>query len=176
MPPVCATCPPSTPSRRLGPPPTLGGRDPREPWDKLTRGLFIELRIYAMAEIVPWLLAKGLKDWSQIAFTTDDRSASHTLETGASDHNPRPAIEAGLAPEIAIQCLTINPARHMRLTPFVGSLAPGRFGDVVLLSDVEKLTIAQVWADGTQVSEGTRYTGLVPEIHWPDWATKTVNI
>ena len=81
-----------------------------------------------------------------------------------------------LQPEIAIQCLTINPARHMRLTPYVGSLSPGRFGDVVLLSDVGKLTIAEVWADGAQVSDGTRYTGPVPEIRWPEWATKTVNI
>jgi adenine deaminase len=149
---------------------------PEETWDKLTRGLFIELRVYAMDEIVKWLLAKGLQDWSQIAFTTDDRSASHTLELGASDHNARVAIEAGLAPEVAIQCLTINPARHMRITPFVGSLAPGRFGDVVLLSDVAKLTIAEVWADGAQVSEGKRYLGNVPEISWPDWATRTVNV
>ena len=108
---------------------------PEETWDKLARGLFIELRIYAMPEIIKFLMAKGLTDWSQIAFTTDDRSASHTLELGASDHNVRLAIESGLAPEIAIQCATINPARHMRLTPFVGSLAPGRFADVVLLSD-----------------------------------------
>ncbi len=149
---------------------------PEETWDKLTRGLFIELRIYAMAEIVPWLLAKGLADWSQIAFTTDDRSASHTLELGASDHNARLAIEAGLAPEIAIQCLTINPARHMRLTPFVGSLAPGRFGDVVLLSDVDRLTIAEVWADAAPISAGKTYTGLVPAIAWPGWATRTVKI
>ena len=149
---------------------------PEEVWDKLTRGLFVELRIYAMAEIVPWLLAKGLTDWSQIAFTTDDRSASHTLELGASDHNARLAIESGLSPEVAIQCLTINPARHMRLTPYVGSLAPGRFADVVLLSDVQTLAIAEVWADGRPVSEGTRYTGPVPAIAWPDWATNTMNV
>lgn len=149
---------------------------PEETWDKLTRGLFVELRVYAMAEIVPWLLAKGLTDWSQIAFTTDDRSASHTLQLGASDHNARLAIENGLTPEIAIQCLTINPARHMRLTPYVGSLAPGRFADIVLLSDVERLAIAEVWADGRQVSEGPRYTGPVPAIAWPDWATNTIDI
>ncbi len=64
----------------------------------------------------------------------------------------------------------------MRLTPYVGSLAPGRFADVVLLSDVGKLAIAEVWADGAQVSEGKRYIGPVPEIDWPDWATKTINI
>lgn len=149
---------------------------PEETWDKLTRGLFVELRIYAMAEIVPWLLAKGLQDWSQIAFTTDDRSASHTLELGASDHNARLAIRHGLAPEVAIQCLTINPARHMRLTPWVGSLSPGRFADAVLLSDVENLAIAEVWADGRQVSDGPRCTAAVPDIRWPAWATGTVNI
>jgi adenine deaminase len=149
---------------------------PEETWDKLMRGLFVELRIYAMPEIVKFLIGKGLPDWSQIAFTTDDRSASHTLELGASDHNARLAIENGLAPEIAIQCSTINPARHMRLTPFVGSLSPGRFADVVLLSDVPKLAIEKVWADGGQVSEGKRYTGPLPRIDWPAWATNTINI
>src|SRR3984885_12432169 len=149
---------------------------PEETWDKLSRGLFIELCIYAMPEIVKFLLAKGLADWSQIAFTTDDRSASHTLELGATDHNVRLAIESGLAPEIAIHCATINPARHMRLTPFVGSLAPGRFADVVLLSDLPSLKIEKVWADGAQVSEGKLYTGAVPRIDWSDWATRTINI
>ena len=149
---------------------------PEETFDKLMRGLFVELRIYAMPEIVSFLIGKGLADWSQIGFTTDDRSASHTLELGASDHNARLAIESGLAPEIAIQCSTINPARHMRLTPFVGSLSPGRFADIVLLSDVRKLSIEKVWADGAEVSEGKRYTGPVPRIDWPAWATNTINI
>jgi adenine deaminase len=149
---------------------------PEETWDKLTAGLFIELRIYAMPEIIKYLLDRGLSDWSQIAFTTDDRSASHTLQLGASDHNVRLAIESGLAPEIAFQCGAINPARHMRLTPFVGSLAPGRFGDVVLLSDVSSVKIEKVWADGAQISEGKTYIGPTPEIAWPAWATNTVNI
>lgn len=149
---------------------------PEETWDKLMRGIFVELRIYAMPEIVRFLLEKGLSDWSQVAFTTDDRSASDTLRLGATDHNVRLAIESGLAPEIAIQCATINPARHMRLTPYVGSLSPGRFADVVLLSDVPSLTIAKVWADGEVASDGARYVGPVPHIDWPSWARDTINI
>ena len=70
---------------------------PEETWDKLMRGLFVELRIYAMPEIVKFLIGKGLADWSQIAFTTDDRSASN-VKLGASDHNARLAIENGLSP------------------------------------------------------------------------------
>jgi adenine deaminase len=147
-----------------------------EAWDKLRHGLFIEIRIHSMTEIIRYLLDKGLADWSQVAFATDDRSASHTLQLGATDHNVRTAIAAGLSPEIAIQCVTINPARHMRLTPYVGSVSPGRYGDIVLLADVEKLEIAKVWADGRQISEGTRYLPEIPSIAWPKWAISTVNI
>src|SRR5690606_14870728 len=98
------------------------------------------------------------------------------MKMGATDYNVRLAIEAGLAPEIAIQMVTLNPARHMRLTPWVGSIAPGRFADLVLLDDLPTLSIAEVWADGEQVSEGKRYLKAVPRIDWPDWATRTVNI
>ncbi|MBB3458308.1 adenine deaminase [Rhizobium sp. BK313] len=149
---------------------------PDEFWDKLQRGLFLELRPFNMPEVIRSLLARSLSDWSQIAFTTDDRSASDTLRLGATDYNARLAIEAGLAPEIAIQCVTLNPARHMRLTPWVGSLAPGRFADIVLLSDLSTFEIEKVWADGTQVSEKKRYLPQVPRIEWPDWAANTIHI
>ena len=149
---------------------------PEEAWDKLTRGLFLEIRPHSMPEIIAGLLERGIADWSQVAFATDDRSASETLETGATDRNVRLAIESGLPPEIALQCVTLNPARHMRLTPWVGSLAPGRYADIVLLDDVAGVGIAEVWADGAPVSAGSRYTGPLPRIDWPDWATRSVRI
>ena len=148
----------------------------QEVLDKLRRGLFMELRPHSLHDMVTGLLAAGLSDWSQFAVTTDDRSCSDTLKLGATDYNARLAIQAGLAPEIAIQMVTINPARHMRLTPWVGSIAPGRFGDVVLLDDLETLSIAKVWADGDLVAEAGAYLKPVPTIDWPEWATRTVNI
>ncbi|MBK8084815.1 MAG: adenine deaminase [Devosia sp.] len=149
---------------------------PDEVRDKLRRGLFMELRPHSLPDIVRAMLADGLGDWSQFALTTDDRSATDTLKLGATDHNVRLAIANGLAPEIAIQCVTLNPARHMRLTPWVGSVAPGRYADMVLLGDVDKLSIASVWADGREVARDGRYLAPVPKIDWPEWATQTVNI
>ncbi len=67
-----------------------------ETWDKLSHGLFVEIRIHAMTAIIQGLLARGLADWSQVALTTDDRSATATLRDGATDHNVRTAIAAGL--------------------------------------------------------------------------------
>ncbi|MCC5974230.1 MAG: adenine deaminase [Rubellimicrobium sp.] len=144
--------------------------------DKLARGLFVQLRPHATPALVAGLLQAGIADWSQLALCTDDRSASNTLKLGATDHNVRQAIGAGLAPEIAIQMVTLNPARHMRLGAWVGSIAPGRFADLVLLDDVESVEIAEVWADGEQVSDGPRYNGPLPRIDWPDWATDTIRI
>nr|WP_295886905.1 adenine deaminase C-terminal domain-containing protein [uncultured Devosia sp.] len=144
--------------------------------DKLRRGLFMEIRPHSLKEIIGGLLASGQKDWSQFALCTDDRSCSDTMKLGATDHNVRLAIEAGLSPEVAIQLVTINPARHMRLTPWVGSIAPGRFADLVLLDDVASLSIAEVWSDGAQVSRGREYVGALPSIVWPEWATRTVKI
>jgi adenine deaminase len=149
---------------------------PQEVADKLRRGLFMEIRPHSLEEIVGGLLADGQQDWSQFALCTDDRSCSDTMKLGATDHNVRLAIAAGLAPEIAIQLVTINPARHMRLTPWVGSIAPGRFADLVMLDDVASLSIAEVWADGEQVSRGRNYIGALPAIDWPRWATETVKI
>jgi adenine deaminase len=144
--------------------------------DKLRRGLFMELRPHSLKEMLEGLIAAGHQDWSNFALCTDDRSASDTLKLGATDHNVRLAMEAGLPLEVAVQMVTINPARHMRLTPWVGAIAPGRYADLVLLDEVEKLSIAEVWADGGQVSEGQSYIAPVPEIAWPHWATHTVNI
>jgi adenine deaminase len=147
-----------------------------EAWDKLRRGLFLQIRIHSLPEIVAGLLDRGLTDWSQVAFVTDDRPAHETLRIGATDHNLRQAIAAGLPPETAFQCVTVNPARHMRLLPWVGLAAPGRYADLVLLSDPARVAIAEVWADGRPVSEGGRYTGLLPAIDWPDWAADTVRL
>lgn len=147
-----------------------------EAFDKLQSGLFVEIRIHTGAEIIAGLLERGLTDWSQVALATDDRPAQEVLATGATDRNVRMAIDAGLPPETAIQLATINPARHMRLTPWVGSLTPGRFADIVLLSDVASFEIAEVWADGRHAAAGGDYLLDVPQIDWPDWARRTVNI
>jgi adenine deaminase len=151
-------------------------RNVDEAWNKLSRGIFLELRPQCYDTVITGLLERGLSDWSNIALTTDDRSATETLAKGATEYNARVAIQYGLSPEVAFQCLTINPARHMRIDAWVGSLAPGRFADIVLLSDTEKVDIAAVYTDGKLACENGRYMGPIPQITWPEWATKTIKI
>ncbi len=147
-----------------------------EAMDKLRRGLFLEIRPHSRAEMIGGLLEMGLTRWDQTALCTDDRPAQDTLRLGATDHNVRLAIEAGLSPETAIAMVTLNPARHMRLTPWIGSIAPGRYADMVLLRDVASVDIAEVWADGAQVSDGATYLPSVPIIDRPEAATRSIRI
>ena len=152
--------------------------DAREAWDKVSRGIFLMLRPIrdAIKEAIPYFLEQGIKDWSNLSLTTDDRDAGETLKNGGMDYNVRCAIEAGAPVEAAYAMASYYPARHWHLEHLVGSIAPGRYADVVLLSDPATVKIKEVYADGKKVAEGENYLPAIPKIDWPDWATKTMNI
>jgi len=149
-------------------------REGEEAWAKLERGIFLELRPTS-AHLITYLIERGLRDWSHVCMTTDDRNAETTLRKGAMDYNLRCAIEKGVPVEVAYSMGSLNTARHFRIDHWVGSIAPGRYADVVLLSDPKAVRIHSVYADGRLVSEGGRPLVPVPRIDWPDWATKTVH-
>lgn len=150
-------------------------RQEQEAWDKLERGIFIEARPNAR-NVLKFFAEQGLQDWSNVCVTTDDRNAESTLKRGAMDYNIRVAIESGVPPHIAYSLGGFNTARHFRIDHLVGSLTPGRYADVVLLSDPDKVTIDQVYADGILVSKNYKPLLPVPKIEWPVWATKTVDL
>ena len=52
------------------------------------------------------------------------------------------AVRAGLAPEKAVEMLTINPARIIGLEGRIGSIEPGKDGDVVLFSGMPAVDTA----------------------------------
>jgi adenine deaminase len=78
--------------------------------------------------------------------------------------------------QIAYQLGSYNTARHFNIDHLVGSLAPGRYADVVLLSDLEKVVIERVYANGKLASIGNEYKLPIAKIDYPDWATDTMNV
>ena len=65
------------------------------------------------------------------------------------DHNIRNAIEAGAPVEAAYMMGSYNTARHFHIEHLVGSIAPGRYADVVLLDDPKTVSITRVIATGS---------------------------
>lgn len=147
-----------------------------EAWNKVSRGIFLQLRYDTIPAAIPYLIEKGVRDWSHISITTDDRNAAAALELGTNNYNLKIAIDAGAPLEAAYSMVTLNPARHAGIEHLVGSIAPGRYADVVLLSDPQTVAITKVYADGKLAAENGKYMLDVPAIDWPEWARDTINI
>lgn len=61
---------------------------------------------------------------------------------------------SGHEPLQAIQMVTLTAAEAFRVDHLVGSLTPGRTGDVLLVDDLETLSIHSVYANGKLVFGG----------------------
>jgi adenine deaminase len=71
---------------------------------------------------------------------------------------------------------TINTASHFGLEREIGSLTPGRRGDVILTSDLTTLPIETVIARGQVVAQDGVCLVDCPHYDWPDAARQTVHL
>jgi adenine deaminase len=76
----------------------------------------------------------------------------------------------------AIQMMTINTAEHFGLTKEMGMIAPGRWGDVVLVDDLMNFKAAVVIARGQVVAENGELLVKLPVVRYPVWAKKSVHL
>src|SRR4051812_16762559 len=92
------------------------------------------------------------------SFATDDKLPGDLVHEGHIDHSIRKAIALGVPPMTAIQMGTINTARYYRLKN-QGAIAPRYWADFIVVDDLEKMSIRQVYKKGKLVAENGRYIG-----------------
>lgn len=107
---------------------------------------------------------------------SDDAHPDTLLSLGHLDHIVRRAIEEGLNPITAVQMVTINTAQCFGMAQDLGSISPGKFADMVLLSDLSRVTVDRVIYNGVPVAEKGRMTVKIGPSEIPDFARKTVNL
>jgi N-acetylglucosamine-6-phosphate deacetylase len=82
-----------------------------------------------------------------VSFNSDDRELARHL-----NHEAAKAMKyGGLAPEVALDFVTINPAKQLFVDQWVGSLAPGKQADLVVWSGTPLSSLSrceQTWIDG----------------------------
>ncbi len=107
---------------------------------------------------------------------TDDSHSVTLVKDGHVDRVVRHAISEGLEPITAIQMATINTAEYFGLEREIGSIAPGRSADIVLVSDLANFRAELVIARGKVVAESGRVTADHPQFSYPDWARRSVHL
>ena len=107
---------------------------------------------------------------------TDDSHSETLVREGHVNRPLKEAISHGLAPMTAIQMVTINPAEHFGVSREVGIIAPGRFGDVLVVSDISNLSSDIVIAKGKVVAEKGKLLIDLPPYPYPDWAFNSTHL
>jgi adenine deaminase len=127
-----------------------------------------------VADQVAAITSKGL-DSRHFLLCTDD-SHAETIYTGHMDRVVRVAIEAGVPPVTAVQMATINTAEHFGVAREMGSIAPGRSADILLVDDLKDFHARLVIACGEVVAENGDVRVQIPPYPYPAWATNSVRV
>mgnify|MGYP001229617220 CR=1 FL=1 len=137
--------------------------------DRLRAGLYTMLRHSSLRPDVPELvqaLQGPLAFSNRIMFTADGPTPAWMARHGYLDGVVRAAVEAGLDPVAAYRMATLNPAMYYGLEWDVGSIAPGRRADLLILRDLTDPTPERVLAQGRLIAENGRLTGPLGRIPW----------
>jgi len=120
--------------------------------------------------------ANKIKDTRMFLMCTDDKHPDDIIAEGHIDFNIRKAIELGIDPVKAIQMATLNIAQHFGLECYVGSIAPLRKADIVVLDDLEKIRVSEVIFDGKLAYSKGKLLWSIGKARTPKWALRTVRI
>ena len=152
---------------------------PQEALEKARAGIHIQIREGSAGrelENVIKAITELKADPRHFSFSTDEQEADSLVRDGHIDHKIRMAIAAGVQPVTAVQMASLNAAEYFGVAGDMGSIAPGKMADVVLVDDLETFNIKAVIADGKVVGQDGRYVGDLKAPDYPAYFFNTVKL
>ena len=112
----------------------------------------------------------------RLILVTDGVAPDDTEDFGHIDFVVRRAIGLGLSPVQAIQAVTLNPAAYAGLEQEIGGISPGRFADLTLLEDLEKVRVHSTMIAGRVIARGGDSLVTGHPISLPDHTIKNLRL
>lgn len=138
--------------------------------EKLQYGVYALIRRGTHSDNVPncvqAITELGLPS-RRMGLCTDDLDCSDIAELGLIDYLVRYVIRLGVDPITAIQMGSLNTAEAYRVDHLVGSIAPGRIADILLVSDLPNFVVDTVIADGKVVAHNGKMVNPVVSPEYP---------
>ncbi len=132
---------------------------------KYRLGQWIMIREGTAARNLDALMGMFIPPYHQRAMlVTDDKHPYDIIRLGHIDDIVRKAISKGADPCIAIKMGTFNAATYFGLKDY-GAVAPGYHADLIILSDIEKVTVQKVLKNGKLILDDNKVIEIKePEI------------
>ena len=146
---------------------------------KMRLGMYVQLREGSAWHDVKETVRSITEHKIDTRFATlvsDDCHSDTLLELGHLNHIVKRAIEEGVNPITAIQMVTINVADCFNLNRDLGSVSPGKWADIVLLSDLTNVTVEHVLINGELVASQGLLATPIEKTAYPNYAKSTMNI
>jgi adenine deaminase len=128
-----------------------------------------------LSDVIKCVTEHGL-DSRHACLVTDDRHCEDLLKEGHMDYVVRRAIEEGVDPVIALQMASLNTAEHFGVSREIGSIAPSKYADILILDDLTKVKVNTVIADGKVVARNGKLLIDIQPPSYPPEIKKTVRL
>jgi adenine deaminase len=115
-------------------------------------------------------------DPRRLGFCADLASPEKLLTEGAIDESIRVTIAQGVRPVHAIQMATINTAEAFYAQRDFGVVAPGRYADILLVSNLRDFRIETVLFGGATAVESGEFLLRLPKTEYPAFLRDTVTL
>lgn len=124
-----------------------------EAMERISLGMTVMIREGTAAKNLSSLIKLFEKPYCDCCIlATDDRHPESLINEGHIDHIIRKAVKLGADPITAVKMATYNTARYFGLKN-KGAVAPGYDADLVVLSDLDQVSVDMVYKNGILIAE-----------------------
>lgn len=145
--------------------------------ERLRIGMWVMVRegsiIRSLEKIIPEVISRKI-DTSRLMFCSDGVSPPDMLRYGHIDYCVRQAIRMGMDPVKAYTIASRNAFDYYMMSPNVGGIGPGKLADIVILDDLEKAKVRDVYVGGTCVVRNQRLLNSPRRPSRPKWLAQTI--
>jgi adenine deaminase len=150
----------------------------KEVLERLRLGYWVMIReggIRKELEGVKGIFKKKI-DFRRLVLSTDGVDPEGFLTEGYLDASLRSALKLGVPPKLAYQMVTINVAEHFHLDHLIGSLAPGKMADILIIPSPDDFSPQWVMCDGKIIYRDGKSLVEPKKVFFPDTMFNTVKI
>jgi len=146
--------------------------------ERLRLGYWVMIRGGAVREdleAIKNIFTKDI-DFRRLTLTTDGTDPAGFMSKRFLDGLLKKALNLGVPPEVAFQMVTINVAEHFHLDHLIGSLAPGKMADMVLIPSPKEYSPQIVMGNGKIIFQDGRNLTEPKKVFFPEYMFHTVTL